>query len=150
VLQADIDRHPHVNLIRVGDEWVQYRTATIQTLEDNSPYRSKWRISNLWRGRYSTSGEIATHAADEYAAVVTPQLMFFELDEADIGETVNLKAVTNRQGVDVAPISSFVFAGPTSAYTVTNAATDRTFDANAVTLHELADVVATVIDDQRL
>lgn len=150
VTQTDIDRHPHINLIRVGDEWIQYRTATIQTLEDNSPYRSKWRISNLWRGRYSTSGEIGSHAADEYAAVVSPQLRFFELDEADIGETVNLKAVTNRQGVDVAPISSFTFTAPTSAYTVTNAATDRTFDANAVTLHELADVVATVIDDQRL
>jgi hypothetical protein len=28
VLQADIDRHPLINLIRVGEEWIQFRTAT--------------------------------------------------------------------------------------------------------------------------
>ena len=150
VLQADIDRHPHVNLIRVGDEWLQFRTATVQTLEDNSPYRSKWRISNLWRGKYGTSGEIGSHAADEYAALVTPALLFFELDAADIGEVVNLKAVTNRQSVDVAPINTFTFSAAASDYTVTNATTDRTFDANATSIHELADVVATMIDDLNL
>ncbi len=35
----------------------------------------------------------------------------------------------------------------TDAYTVTNAATDRTFDADTVTVAELADVVATLIVD---
>lgn len=150
VLQADIDRHPHINLIRVGDEWIQFRTATVQTLEDNSPYRSKWRISNLWRGKYGTSAEISTHAADEYAAIVDRNLVYLELDAADVGETVNLKAVTNRQSVEVAPISTFTFSAAASDYTITNASTDRTFDANATSIHELADVVATVIDDLNL
>jgi len=150
VLQADIDRHPHVNLIRIGDEWLQFRTATIQTLEDNSPYRSKWRITNLWRGKYGTSAEISAHAADEYAAIVTPQLVFFELDAADVGEVVNIKAVTNRQGVEVAPISSFTFTPAASEYTVTNGTTDRAFNANSTSIDELADVLATVIDDLNL
>lgn len=35
----------------------------------------------------------------------------------------------------------------TSPYTVTNAATDRTFDANATTLDEVADVLGTLIAD---
>lgn len=150
VLQADIDRHPLVNLIRVGDEWIQFRTATAQTLEDNSPYRSKWRVSNLWRGRFSTSAAISTHAAGEYAAVVTPSLHFFELDAADIGETVNIKAVTNGQAVDVAPISSFTYDGPISAYTITNSSADRVLDADNTTLNELADFVATMADDLNL
>jgi hypothetical protein len=37
--------------------------------------------------------------------------------------------------------------GSLPAYTITNENTDRTFDANAVTLHELADVVATIAAD---
>ena len=42
----------------------------------------------------------------------------------------------------------FSFFGRSSAaYAVTNGATDRAFDANAVTLHELADVVGTLIAD---
>lgn len=114
VLQTDIDRHPHVNLVRVGDEWLQFRTATVQTLEDNSPYRSKWRISNLWRGKYGTAGEIGSHGADEYAAIVTGALLFYPLETADIGETVNLKAVTDGQSVDLAPVASFTFGGSSS------------------------------------
>ena len=37
--------------------------------------------------------------------------------------------------------------GSLPAYTIINANTDRAFDANAVTLHELADVVATIAAD---
>lgn len=150
VLQTDIDRHPLVNLIRVGDEWIQFRTATAQTLEANSPYRSKWRISNLWRGKFGTSAKISTHAANEYAAVVTPALMFYPLETADIGQTVNLKAVTNDQSVDLAPIASFTFNGPTSIYSVTNGDGTRTLNADNTSLDTVADVLATVIDDLNL
>lgn len=149
VLQADIDRLPLVNLIRVGNEWVQFRTATVQTLEDHSPYRSKWRISNLWRGRFSTSAAISTHAAKEYAAQYTPQMYFFEMEAADIGQSVSIKAVTNGQAVDLAPISTFTFT-PLSNYTVTNGTVDRSFDANNTSINELADVLATFIDDSNM
>lgn len=149
VTQDDIDRHPHINLIRVGSEWIQFRTATVQTLEDGSPYRSKWRISNLWRGRYGTSAAISTHAAGEYAAVYDANLQFYELETADIGESVNIKAVTSGQAIDVAPITSFTFS-QTSAYSVSNGSADRNFDANNTSLNELADVVATVIEDLNL
>lgn len=37
--------------------------------------------------------------------------------------------------------------GTVSGYTPSNGTTDRTFDADSITLHELADVVATLIDD---
>ena len=35
----------------------------------------------------------------------------------------------------------------TAAYTITNALTDRSYDANATTVDELADVLATLIAD---
>lgn len=144
---TDLVRNPLLNLIRIDDEWIQYEAATAQTLPDNSPYRSKWRFTVLTRGLFGTTDN--SHAADEYAAAATPSLRFLELEAADIGEIVNLKAVTGGQSIDVAPIASFTFA-PVSAYTITNATTDRTFDANASSTAELADVVATMIDDLHL
>lgn len=119
VLQADIDKSPLINLIRVGDEWIQFRTATAQTLEANSPYRAKWRISNLWRGRFYTQGEISGHGSSEYAALVTPALKFIKLDSSDIGKVVRLKAVTSGQDIDNAPVTSVTFAG-TSGQSVLN------------------------------
>jgi hypothetical protein len=144
---VDLLRNPTLNLIRVDDEWIQYEDATALTLEDNSPYRSKWRLQTLTRGLFGTTDN--SHAVNEYVAAVTPALRFYELEAADIGETVNLKAVTGGQNIEVAPISSFTFA-PVSAYTITNASTDRTFDANATSINELADVVATIVDDLNL
>lgn len=149
VTAPDIARNPLVNLMRIGNEWVQFRTVAAQTLEDNSPYRSKWRISNLMRGLFDTTAEIGTHGADEYAALATQSMRFYELEPADLGEDVRLKAVTAGQNIEVAPITAITF-NPVSLYTVTNATFDRTFDANATSVNELADVVATMIDDLNL
>lgn len=143
----DLIRNPTVNLIRVDDEWIQFEEATPQTLPDNSPYRCKWRFTILTRGLFGTTDN--SHAADEYAAVVTRALRFMDLGTEDIGETINLKAVTGGQNIEVAPVASFTFA-PVSAYTITNATTDRTFDADATSINELADVVATIVDDLNL
>lgn len=109
VTTADIDRYPAVNLMRVGDEWVQYETATVQTLEENSPYRAKWRISNLWRGRFETDAEISTHGAGEYAVHATTAMRFYELNADDVGQTISFKGVTGGQAIDNAPVGSFIF-----------------------------------------
>ena len=139
VTADDIARSPLINLIRVGNEWLQVRTWTAQTLEDGSPYRSKWRASNLTRGLFGTVDQIATHASGELAAVVTPALMFYDLEPSDIGQTVNLKAVTNGQSVDLAPINSFTFNGTeatggiiplfdhTGTYTTTGTGTETAY-----------------------
>jgi hypothetical protein len=115
---ADIERYPNLNLMRVGDEWVQFETATAQTLEDNSPYRVKWRISNLWRGRFGTESAKGSHAADEYAVHATHALRFYELEEEDIGKTVTLKAVTGGQAVEVATATNFLFEPLPDSYSV--------------------------------
>jgi hypothetical protein len=149
VLQADIDRYPVLNLLRVGGEWIQFRTATVQTLEENSPYRSKWRVENLWRGRFGTDGVMTGHADNEYAVLYTSAVKFIELDKSDVGETITFKAVTGGQAEENGQVTSFTFS-PGSAYTVSNGTELRTFDADSVTINELADVVATIIGDSNL
>jgi hypothetical protein len=146
---TDLDRRPTLNLIRIGDEWVQFRTATLDTVDKTSPFRSKWTLSNLRRGRFATESAMAGHGADEDALVVTPSVRFIKLEDADIGETVTFKAVAGGQDIDEATPVSFTF-NPLSAYNVTNATDDRTFDADCTTMDELADVVATIIKDTRI
>lgn len=147
VTAPDIARYATLNLLRVGDEWIQFRTATAQTLEDNSPYRSKWRVSNLMRGRFGTEGVMSGHVADEYATLYTSAVRWFDLDTADVGETITLKAVTNGQSEENGQIASFSYDKVAGEYTVTNLTGDRSFDANNTSLNELADVVGTLIDD---
>lgn len=53
---------------------------------------------------------------------------------------------TNGAWIAVAWGSNFAFA---DAFTPTNATTDRAFDADSITLHELADVVGTLISDMQ-
>jgi hypothetical protein len=102
-----IDRYPTANLIRIGDEWIQYETAVAQTLEDNSVYRSKWRITDLWRGRFKTA--MTGHAAGEYAVNVTNALRFYPLEPGDVGQSITLKAVTGGQDIDLASETTFVY-----------------------------------------
>lgn len=149
VTAGDIARYPTLNLLRVGDEWIQFRTATLQTLSTGSSYRSKWRVSNLMRGRFGTSGEMSTHGASEDAVLWTNNLKFYDLNPEDIGEIVNLKTTTGGQDLADVKVTSFTF-NPISTYSVTNGTTDRTFDANCTTINELSDVVSTIIDDLKL
>jgi len=149
VTAGDLDARPTLNLIRIGDEWVQYRTATLQTLSKTSPYGSKWRISNFRRGRFETTSAISAHAASEDAVLVTSSLYFLTLEDADIGETVTLKAVAGGQSLEDSATVSFTF-NPFSGYTISNATDDREFDADCTTIDELADVVATIIKDTKI
>ena len=52
-----------------------------------------------------------------------------------------------RQAEAIEIQSEIADSGKESQYTITNDQTDRTFDADAVTTAELADIVATVIKD---
>jgi hypothetical protein len=109
VTADDLAANPLLNLLRVGDEWIQFRTAESQTLEDNSPHRAKWRVSNLRRGRFYTEDAMNSHGADEYAALYTPALRFFDLDSSDIGSEITLKAVTTGQAEENGQTTAFTF-----------------------------------------
>lgn len=149
ILQTDADRHATANLIRIGDGWIQFLTATPGTLPDNSPYRSRWVISDLWHGRFETDAALGTYADGQYAALVTPALRFFDLSEGDIGEVVRFKAVTAGQNIENAPIGEVAFSPVDGDYTIANVTTTRTLDCDNVTLHGLADVVGTIVQDIR-
>lgn len=106
---ADIARYPNINLIRVGDEWLQFRTAMPIALDAGSKFRSAWTLTNLHRGRHETTAAMASHGEDEYCTVVTPALLFLELNREDIGKTLRFKAVTNGQSIEVAPVTEHTF-----------------------------------------
>lgn len=56
-------------------------------------------------------------------------------------------ANTSAVGVDLGTDTKIIAPPSSAAYTPTNVTTDRTFDANATTIDELADVLATLIAD---
>ena len=149
VTGGDISRYPTINLIRVGSEWLQFRTATAQTLEANSPYRSKWRISNLTRGRFGTASAVSTHGASEYAFIYDGAIRFYELDESDKTETIAFKAVTAGQSEGNGNRASITFE-PVSAYSITNFTERRTLDGNNYTQEQLKDLVGTMAEDLNL
>jgi hypothetical protein len=139
--EADLEANPTLNLIRIDDEWMQYRDATAQTLADDSPYRSKWRIGHLRRGLFGTTA--SSHSAGCYCVNWTNAVRWFDLEPEYIGETVRFKAVTAGQSPDNAPITSLTFSPP-KQFTVTNEAADYTIDADATSTDEVADVVGTI------
>ena len=149
VTAGDITRYPELNLIRVGAEWLQFRTAVKQSLASDSPYRSKWRISNLTRGRFETSAAMSGHGASEDAVLFTNNLRWYDFRPEDVGETVKVKTTTGGQALEDVKTTSFTF-NPPSRYTVTNDLVDRTYDANSTSINELSDVIATIIDDLKL
>lgn len=110
VLLAEATANPALNLIRIGDEWVQYLTAAAAALPSGSIYRSAWTISNLLRGRFGTPGG-AAHAENENAVLATSALKWRRFETAEIGRTVKLKAVTSGQAEEYAPPVSFVLQG---------------------------------------
>lgn len=151
VTQDDLDKNPTANLLRLGDEWIQFRTVTpvaIKGLEE--PYRSAYTLSNLWRGRFDTGDETGKHDVGEHSFLATPALRFLDLSEVDEGNIINLKGVTNGQPVEVAPVVSTTFSGVLSDWSIGNESILRTLDADDVTIHELADALATLVKDNKL
>lgn len=149
VLLTDIQRFAELNLIRIGDEWIQFRTATKENLPVESQYRSKWRLQNLTRGRFNTSDKMSSHGASEDVTLFTNNLKWFDFRPEDVGESINIKTTSGGQAIEDVRTTTFTL-NPVSLYSVTNDDTDREFDANSTTIHELANVVATVIDDLNL
>jgi hypothetical protein len=149
VTGADLVRYPALNLLRIGNEWVQFRTAVKLEADPASQYPSKWEVSNLSRGRFDTADAMAGHTAGEDVVLATNMLKFLDLDRADVGETVTLKAVAGGQILDDAQAVSFEF-NPLTDYDLANFNPDRALDADCTTIDELADVISTVIKDVKL
>ena len=149
VTEAELTRYPELNLLRVGNEWLQFQTATKQALPAGSAYRSYWKLENLFRGRFGTESAMSGHAASEDVTVFDQTVRFYDLTEQDVGETVNFKTTTGGRDLDDITANGFTFT-PVSKYALANDTTDRDLDADATTLNEVADVVATIIKDLKI
>lgn len=110
VTGTDLDANPQRNLIRIGDEWVQYRTATAATLTD-SRYRSAWTISNLRRGLFNTSGERSGHTSSETCVDFTSAMQFIPLDAVYEDKTTYWTATTYGQSQDFSAVKTLYVDG---------------------------------------
>lgn len=110
----------------------------------------------IWMGGsfYSIGAGSLTLADDDVnyvfvnaAGAVADNVAGFPSNSAPLAQVTtvagDITALVDRR----AYLSALLQGGALPAYTVTNSNVDRTFDANATTLHELADVVATLIAD---
>jgi hypothetical protein len=87
------------NTALVGKEIIRFQTATLTGT-------NTYTLSQLQRGRRGTEWAIATHAAGESFYLLSDYLERVEGDVADIGRTLQFKAVTDGQTLnDVSPIS---------------------------------------------
>lgn len=149
VTEAELNRYPELNLLRVGNEWVQFQTATKQNLPAGSAYRSYWKLENFFRGRFGTETAMSGHAASENVVVFDQTVRFYDLTEQDVGETVNFKTTTGGRDLDDITANGFTFT-PISRYEVSNDLTERKFDADATSLNEVSDVMSTLIKDLKI
>jgi hypothetical protein len=121
VTLSELNADPTLNLMRIGSEWIQFTTAVEGTVPDNSTYRSVWTVSGMGshRGKFETSGTTETHSTEESCALFTKAMLFLELDDVLIDETINLKAVTATQQLANAPLASIKFSPPINNITKT-------------------------------
>lgn len=121
----DLLADPYLNLVCIGQEWLQFNTVFGGLSYDlTQPYAVAGSLSGLLRAKFRPPDQGLTeattgHVANEYATLFSDSLIFFELERKDVGQQIRLKAVTNGQHVDYAPISTFTFtpAGSTPALT---------------------------------
>jgi hypothetical protein len=105
----------------------------LSVLSTTEQLRLYYDVSNYFSTTVSSAGAVTFNAVGAGANFLFSDDV--ELDGAlnHDGTTVGLYGVT--------PVAR------SSTYTVTNGTTDRTYDADATTVNELADVVATLIAD---
>ncbi len=106
---AEAEANPQSNLIRIGDEWLQFLTATAEVFEKFSYFRSAWTISNLRRGKFGTGQTLGSHLADENCIVATGSLKWRKYEPQEIGLSQNFKVVTVGQDSEVGQITAHAF-----------------------------------------
>lgn len=106
-LDARIDR----NLMRVGNEWVQFKTAEVVSVPNASSFRAGWKISDLRRGKLGTMDEKANHVANENCMLYGDGVDFIVLDSNYHQQLVTLKPITAGRTVDHGFEQSIIVTG---------------------------------------
>ena len=103
--EAAIDADPAVNLARLGNEYVNFATATALG-------GGKYTLSGLKRGRRGTEWATGSHAAgDEFVLVSTLKRDTYGL--SDVGLAESFKAATVGEDPDFSPTIAFTASGAT-------------------------------------
>ncbi len=92
-----------INLLLVGDEYVQFQTATLQG--DGS-----YKLTGLLRGGRGTEQHIGTHAAGETVIVFDARVGARAMGVSEIGDTDHYKAVTVGRDPDAAFTTTLTYA----------------------------------------
>lgn len=111
VTEGELDVRIERNLVRVGNEWVQFRTATAETLPPASNFRSAWTISNLRRGKLGTMDERANHTANEKCLVYGDGVDFVVVDAQYNQQQVEFRPVTAGRTIDHAFSQNLIITG---------------------------------------
>ena len=108
---AEILANPQLNLLRVGSEWLQFRTVSSVSLPVGSTYKSAWDVSNLTRGVFKTEGQRIDHAASENCVVYSEAVKFIALDSNYFDLSVQFTAATYGQTTDVSTTETLTLEG---------------------------------------
>lgn len=100
VTEAEVLANPALNLLAIGKEYVQYVTASENSVV--APYISEFTISKFLRGRFGSDANVSTHTSTDDVLVIDSTVQPVRLSLTDIGRTIKLKFLTVGQGVDQA------------------------------------------------
>lgn len=164
----------HVHNPAAGTVWSQWTNATVGTASTDGLFiglstdgnasfwnaengSSRFYTNNLERARIDAAGNLlmGTTAGTPSPSTGSAGLVFGDgtalatmgsntagLYANDLGGVVTMYAISEDGAVTQ-------LSGATATYTESNVTTDRTYNANATSLDELADVVGTIISDLR-
>lgn len=102
--EAALNASPTTNLALIGDELIQFTTAT---LEGDGTYT----LSGLKRGRRGTEWATGTHAAGESFVLLNSAVGRAAMGVSDVGQTEYFKTLTT--GRSSGPVTSFAYTGAT-------------------------------------
>jgi hypothetical protein len=100
--EDDVLADGSLNLVLVGQEYLQFTTATLQG--DGS-----YNITGLLRGQRGTEQHISGHAAGDTFVVVDARLFRRDVGAGEIGDTDSYRAVTQGRNLDSAAEQSITF-----------------------------------------
>lgn len=101
--EAEIDADPDLNLAMLGDEAINFTTATLEA--DGS-----YTFSGLKRGRRGTEWAMSDHANGE-VFVLVESLALDALGLSEVGVDLGFKAQTIGRDPTYAPVTDIAFAG---------------------------------------
>lgn len=109
-----VDLNNRQNTALIGNEIIRFQTAVLAA-------SNTYQLSNLLRGRRGTEWAVSTHTAGENFYLLSDYLERVEGNVADIGRTLQFKAITPGQTLDeVSPVAITVEGNSLKPYAPIN------------------------------